>query len=72
MSILIEEAKTRGFKKGIRVLRPNSFFDIFGEFFDNEVEINQDSFEYFPKTDSLEMGGYIIYQKGVWANIVNS
>lgn len=61
-AFLIEEAKKRGFKKGI----------YFRSAYSNRIAKCLDNFEYNKIQDSLSSNDYNIYYKGKWAEIISS
>lgn len=69
-SALIEEAKRRGYKEGVKVNR-----DIFNGIISNSVVLGEathsELWTYFYEHDSLEYFGNTIYRGGKWAEIIS-
>ena len=70
--MLINEAKKRGFKEGVTVVRSAELLkhedcEILS---DEPMDIDSNTFEYNLETDSLNIDGRYIYSHGQWATII--
>lgn len=61
-SRLIQEAKRRGFEKGVKIKFPN----------DIKLTAQSNDFDYVAHIDSLYIGNYRIYYNGQWAEIIET
>ena len=64
---LIAEAKRRGYKKGVTVNR-----DGLDTFFNGVIELMGEKFSFFERSNTLELGGNIIFKNGKWAEIIEN
>lgn len=62
---LIIEAERRGFKQGVKVNR-----GMFPDIINDTVILQSNNNKYIINEDSLEIGFYTIYNKGIWAEII--